>query len=231
MKCLGLWRGVSNMDRVIVISGGVVNDKEFLRRKIRECVDPVIICADGAARHLRPLDIIPAYIVGDMDSVDEETLAYFTGKGSQTKVFPKGKDETDTELALMQAFELNPDEIWILGALGGRIDHALANISLLVMCAKEGIQARIIDETCEVFVVEKFCECEGQKGETISLLPLSSQVSGITLTGFEYPLIRGKMEIGKPCGISNRLMDEKGTISVESGHLLVIRNFGREDSI
>ena len=219
------------MKRVIVISGGVVSDREFLRRKIGECVDPVIICADGAARHLRPLDIIPAYIVGDMDSIDKETLKYFTKKGSQTKVFPKGKDETDTQLALIHAFELNPGEIWILGALGGRIDHALANVSLLVMCAKEGVRARIIDETCEVFIVEKFCECEGQKGETISLLPLSSQVSGITLTGFEYPLIRGKMEIGKPYGISNRLVDDRATISVGSGYLLVIRNFGREENL
>ncbi len=219
------------MDRVIVISGGVVGDREFLRRKIAEAVDPVIICADGAARHLRPLDIVPQYIVGDMDSIDEDTLTYFTKKGSRTKVFPKGKDETDTELALMQAFELNPDEIWIVGALGGRIDHALANIFLLVMCVKEGVQARIIDEICEVFIVEKYYECDGQKGETISLFPLSTEVSGITLTGFEYPLVGGKMEIGKPYGISNRLVDERGTISVESGQLLVIRNFGREEDL
>ncbi|MBW2650109.1 MAG: hypothetical protein JRC66_03670 [Deltaproteobacteria bacterium] len=88
------------MKRVIVISGGVVNDREFLKRKIGECVDPAIICADGAARHLRSLDIIPQYIVGDMDSIDEDTLAYFTEKGSQTNVFPKGKDETDPQLAL-----------------------------------------------------------------------------------------------------------------------------------
>lgn len=168
---------------------------------------------------------------GDMDSVDEETLAYFIEKGRQTKVFPKGKDETDPQLALIHAFELNPDEIWILGALGGRIDHSLANISLLVICAKEGVEARIIDETCEIFIVDQYRVIDGQKGETISLLPLSSQVTGITLTGFEYPLFQGKMEIGEPYGISNRFMDEKGTISVESGYLLVIRNFGREDGI
>ena len=219
------------MFRVIIISGGVISDGEFLRQKIEEAINPVIVCADGAARHLRSLDIIPAHIVGDMDSIDENTLAYFRRKGSQTEVFPAGKDETDTELALMKAFELNPDEIWILGALGGRIDHALANISLLVMCAKEGVRARIIDEACEILIVDNFYECNGWKGDTVSLLPLSSEVAGITLRGFKYPLVRGKMEIGKPYGVSNRLMDERGTISIEEGYLLVIRNFGKEESL
>jgi len=219
------------MSMVIIVSAGVISDGEFLRHKIEEAIDPIIICADGAARHLQPLDIIPAHIVGDMDSIDGNTLAYFRGKGSQAEVFPAGKDETDTELALMKAFELNPDEIWILGALGGRIDHALANIYLLVMCAKEGVQARIIDEACEIFIVDNFYECNGWKGDTISLLPLSSEVSGITLSGFEYPLVQEKIEIGKTRGISNRLINEKGTISIEEGYLLVIRNFGREESL
>jgi len=147
------------------------------------------------------------------------------------RCFPRAKTRRIRSSPSIHAFELNPDEIWILGALGGRLDHSLANISLLVICAKEGVEARIIDETCEIFIVDQYRVIDGQKGETISLLPLSSQVTGITLTGFEYPLFQGKMEIGEPCGISNRFMDEKGTISVESGYLLVIRNFGREDSI
>jgi thiamine pyrophosphokinase len=222
---------VGVMRRVIIISGGVIGDREFLRRTIEEATDPVIICADGAARHVRLLGVVPAWIVGDMDSIDEDTLEYFTERGSRIEVFPRGKDETDTELALMCAVKLNPDEIWIVGALGGRIDHTLANISLLAMCVKEGICAKIIDEKCEISVVEKFYECEGQKGDTVSLLPLSSQVSGITLTGFEYPLVRKTMVIGKPYGISNRLTNEKGSISVESGYLLVIRNVGREESL
>jgi len=219
------------MERVVIVSGGVIGDREFLRRIIEEAGDPVIICADGALRHVHPLGIVPTYIVGDMDSVDEEELAYCTGRGSQVRTFAAEKDETDTELALREAFALNPDEIWIVGALGGRIDHTLANIGLLVTCTKEGIQTRIIDEACAMTVIDTIYECEGRKGDTVSLLPLSSRVTGITLRGFKYPLDKATMEVGMTLGISNRLMGERGTIAVESGYLLVIHNFGREEEL
>ncbi|MBN2538507.1 MAG: thiamine diphosphokinase [Deltaproteobacteria bacterium] len=211
---------------IFVISGGVMDDLRFLYDEIRSVGDPVIICADGAAQRLKELDIVPDFIVGDMDSVDEDTLRYFETKGSRIIRHPADKDETDTQLALECAFEMNPDGIRIFGALGGRVDHMLANISLLVLCAKRGIDARIIDKQCELFVIDDLCVIDGKEGETVSLLPLSSKVSGIQLEGFRYPLTDAVMEIGVPYGISNRLIGTRGTISVKSGYLLVIRQFG-----
>jgi len=210
---------------VFIISGGTINDPEFLRHKIVEAQNPVIICADGAARYLRVLDILPAFIIGDMDSIDTDTLEYFYRKGSTILRHPGEKDETDTELALEYAIKLRPRDIYIFGALGGRIDHTLANISLLIMGDKAGVRTIIIDETCELFIVSRSIIIEGQTGQTVSLLPLSSEVTGITLEGFEYPLSDAVMECGKPYGISNKMMSEKGMISIQSGYLLVIRNF------
>jgi len=210
---------------VFIISGGTINDPEFLRHKIVEAQNPVIICADGAARYLRVLDILPAFIIGDMDSIDTDTLEYFYRKGSTILRHPGEKDETDTELALEYAIKLRPRTIYIFGALGGRIDHTLANISLLIMGDKAGVRTIIIDETCELFIVSRSVIIEGQTGQTVSLLPLSSEVTGITLEGFEYPLSDAVMECGKPYGISNRMISEKGMISIQSGYLLVIRDF------
>ena len=215
------------MNKIIfVISGGVMDDPRFLYDEIRSAGDPVVICADGAAHRLKELDMAPDLIVGDMDSIDEDTLRYFEAKGSRIIRHPEDKAETDTQLALECAFEMNPDQIRIFGALGGRIDHALANISLLVMCAKRGVDAKIVDRDCELFVIDRSCVIDGRKGDTVSLLPLSSDVRGITLDGFEYPLSDGVMEIGKPYGVSNRLAGTRGTISVKSGYLLIIRQFG-----
>lgn len=211
--------------RVFIISNGVINDPEFIRQKLKEANTPIIICADGAARYLCPLGIVPEFIIGDMDSIDDDTVRYFEKKGSTILTYPGNKDETDTQLALEYALKLQPDEIFIFGALGGRIDHSLANISLLIMGVKQGIDVKIIDETCEIFIVNQQSIVEGEAGQTVSLLPLSSEVTGITLEGFEYPLSGGVMEIGRPYGISNRLIDEKGIITVKSGYLLVIRNF------
>ncbi|MCX5851869.1 MAG: thiamine diphosphokinase, partial [Deltaproteobacteria bacterium] len=136
------------------------------------------------------------------------------------------KDETDTELALARALEMKPDYVVILGALGGRIDHTLANISLLVMAGECGVDAVIRDEACELFIVKDRREIRGTPGDTVSLLPLTPEVSGITLGGFEYPLADAVLRIGVPCGISNRLSGATGTIAVKSGHLLVVRFFG-----
>ncbi|MBW2545343.1 MAG: thiamine diphosphokinase [Deltaproteobacteria bacterium] len=215
------------MNKIIfVISGGVMDDPLFLYDEIRSAGDPVVICADGAAQKLMASDITPDYIVGDMDSIDEDTLRYFEAKGSGIIRHPEDKDETDTQLALECAFEMNPDQIRIFGALGGRVDHALANTSLLVMCVKRGVDAKIVDRDCELFIVNGSCVIDGREGDTVSLLPLSSDVRGITLEGFRYPLSDGVMEIGKPYGVSNSLVGTRGTISVKSGHLLIIRQFG-----
>jgi len=215
--------------KVIIVSGGTIEDERFLRETLAAADDPVIICADGASRQLLVHDIIPAVIIGDMDSVDEDILRYFKERGTKVVRFPTRKDETDTWLALDYAFTMKPDEIIILGALGGRIDHALANISLLLKGVKQGVETKIVDETSELFVVARRATIQGNVGDTVSLFPLSSSVSGITLEGFDYPLSDGAMEIGSPYGISNRLAEKRGTISVKTGYLLVVR-FYREVS-
>jgi thiamine pyrophosphokinase len=83
----------------------------------------------------------------------------------------------------------------------------------------------LIDEWCETFIVSQEYAIEGEPGQTVSLLPLSDMVTGITIDGFEYPLKDGAMEIGTPYGVSNRLVATRGIISVKTGHLLVIRYF------
>lgn len=214
------------MNKIIfIISGGVMDDLRFLYDEIRNAGDPIIICADGATQRMRGFGRVPDLIVGDMDSVDEDTLRYFEAKGSRIIRHPEDKDETDTQLALECAFGMEPDGIRIFGALGGRIDHALANISLLVMCAKKGIEGKIVDKDCELFVIDRACVINGREGETVSLIPISSDVRGITLEGFRYPLSDGVMEIGRPYGVSNRLAGTRGTILVKSGYLLIIRQF------
>ncbi|MBN2283566.1 MAG: thiamine diphosphokinase [Deltaproteobacteria bacterium] len=212
---------------VIIVSGGIIHDVEWFASRVKGMDRDSIICADGALRYLRAAGIMPDLVVGDMDSVDDETLRYFSQRGCEVRKHPRHKNETDTQLALEAAFALKPGRIVIFGALGGRLDHTLANISLLVAAASRGIEARIIDEACDVFVVDDVCEIEGTLRDTVSVLPLSSEVTGITLEGFEYSLKDGSMEIGMPYGISNRLADVRARISVQSGRLLVIQ-FGRE---
>jgi thiamine pyrophosphokinase len=211
---------------VVIISGGTIRDAGLISRTIALFEGSVIICADGGLRHLTGTSIVPDLIIGDMDSADETALDDFMQRGSRIERHPAHKDETDTELALARALEMKPDHVFIFGALGGRIDHTMANISLLVRAAECGVDAVIRDEACELFIVKDRREIRGAPGDTVSLLPLAGEVSGVTLKGFEYPLADAVMRIGVPCGISNRLSGATGTITVKSGHLLVVRFFG-----
>jgi thiamine pyrophosphokinase len=175
------------------------------------------------ARHVAALDLTPQVIIGDMDSLPPEILQRCEEMGSRIIRHEREKMETDTQLALEYACRFHPDEIRIYGGLGGRIDHALANISLLLPAASKGVTAKLVDEWCEVFVITQTTTMEGIAGQTVSLFPLSALVQGINLEGFEYPLSGGTMEIGAPYGISNRLQADKGVITIGSGCLLVVK--------
>ena len=210
---------------VFLVAGGQIRDLTFLRSKLSELNPSEIICADSGAGHVYGIGITPQVIVGDMDSLTPVMLDYFRERGSRIIRYPETKDGTDTQLALEYAFGMAPDEIYVFGAFGSRIDHVMANISLLVLGAKKGIHTKLIDEWCEAFVVDRQSVIDGEIGQTVSLLPFSDVVTGITLDGFEYPLKNGVMEIGKPYGISNRLTATRGVISISKGCLLVIRYF------
>ena len=210
---------------VFIVSGGELGDPSFFREKAAKAAPAAVICADGGARHLEVAGLIPTLIVGDMDSLDQISQDRYESMGVRIIRHPREKNETDTELALREAFAMTPSEVWIWGALGHRIDHILANISLLVQGIRQGIDVRLIDTWCEVFLVNRRMVLEGEVGQTVSLLPFGGEVSGITLTGFEYPLTKALMEVGSPYGISNRLTERRGIIEVDAGVLLVVRYF------
>jgi len=210
---------------VFVVSGGELGDPAFFREQADMAAPAAVICANGGARHLDAAGITPVLIVGDMDSLDSASQGYYKARGCRIIRHPRRKDETDTELALREAFAMEPAEVWIWGALGRRVDHALANISLLVQGKQKGIEVKLIDEWCEVFLIDRRTVLEGEAGQTVSLFPYGGPATGVTLTGFEYSLTNAVMEIGRPYGVSNRLTAGRGIIEVDSGRLLAVRYF------
>lgn len=220
---LMVWRVMKNEGKIFVVAAGELGEVGFFREMAARKKPKAVICADGGARHLALAGMMPECVVGDMDSIDEKTLRHFEAKGCRIVRYPKKKDETDTELALEEAFRFDPAEVWIWGALGGRMDHALANVSLLWLGMKRGVTVKLVDSRSEIFMMDHRAVIEGQKGQTVSLLPVTEKVTGITLEGFEYSLKNGEMELGRPLGISNRLLQNRGTVEIASGALLAIR--------
>ncbi|MCK9390216.1 MAG: thiamine diphosphokinase [Syntrophales bacterium] len=207
---------------VVIIAGSAIEDMKFLRQRIEAAAPEAVLCADGGARYAHALGLAPDLIIGDMDSLDNELLRVFEEKGIAIVRYPVRKDETDTQLALIQALAMNPEEILIFGAMGKRLDHTLANLGLLMMGLEKGVPIKLLDENCEVFVMAGAATVSGKKGQTVSIFPWGGEARGITLEGFEYPLEDATMTLARPCGISNRLTEKVGRIKVDEGYLLII---------
>jgi len=91
-----------------------------------------VVAADGGSALCVKLGLEPDLVIGDLDSIGPDLLAEWLAAGIQFERYEhQTKLETDTELAALAALRWQPERIVILGALGGRLDHALANVLLL----------------------------------------------------------------------------------------------------
>jgi thiamine pyrophosphokinase len=213
--------------RAIVIANGHVGNEVS---RAQTWPHDLVICADGGAQHALALGLVPDVIIGDLDSLDGDLQARLEGGGCQVLVHPTRKDETDLELALRYAVDHGVDEILILGALGGRIDQALANILLLALPELEAVKMRIVAGDQEMFLIRDQAFIEGQVGDTVSLLPIAGDVTGITTEGLEYPLQRSTLKFGPALGVSNVLTAPVARVQVERGLLLCVHISNRMEN-
>jgi thiamine pyrophosphokinase len=204
----------------LIVAGGEPPGKELLHGLALKA--QMIIAADKGAQYCLQSGITPGLVVGDMDSLDQESAERLSALGVAMKRVNADKDQTDTEIALDEAIGRGAKRVEILGAIGGRVDHTLANIHLLRKAMHHGVAARITSETQQIFLVDSSQAITGSKGFTVSFLPLTQQVDGISLTGFQYELEEASMEIGKPYGISNVVTGDQAWVKVGKGILLAV---------
>lgn len=211
--------------KICIILNGEIDNYKSTKKVILDEKYDCTICSDGGANHAYKMDIIPDYILGDLDSINLDRLDYYKEAGVSFKKFPSKKDETDTELCIYLAKTLGADQIDFFGSLGGRIDHTMANIKLLYYTKEYGIYSRILSTKEDIYLLEDGeMELHGNRGDTISVVAAKGDAVGVTLLDLEYPLDRYYMKYSKPIGISNVMLKDMCKIIVEKGCLLVIRN-------
>lgn len=176
--------------------------------------DDVVICANGGYETARSLEIEPRIVVGDLDSLHDIEI------GSGTAVFkhPAVKDFSDFELALKEALKLRPETIFVYGALGGRKDHEIVNITLL---AHTGIPIVFMEEETEIYNVIDELEIVGKRGRVCSLVTFGDGCHISTMEGFHY-LLKDEVLLPSSRGLSNIINDNRAYISIKKGTLLVI---------
>jgi thiamine pyrophosphokinase len=184
----------------------------------------LLVAADGGANWLESLGLTPHLVVGDLDSLDEATVARLTLLGARVERHAPDKDASDTELAVEAAMRAGVDRVVVLGAFGGsRLDHELANVLLLADPAM-GADVRLQRGSTLVRAINGpgSLTLEGGVGATVTLLPIGAGAGGVTTRGLRYALEDEPLMVGRSRGLSNLVTDKPATVSLTAGTLLVI---------
>ncbi|MDQ0198553.1 thiamine diphosphokinase [Neobacillus ginsengisoli] len=209
-----------------IVAGGPENLLPDLNKFTGENV--IWVGVDRGVFHLIQRNIKPMIAFGDFDSVTTEELTAIESQVNEMKKFKPEKDETDTELALEWALEQNPERIQLFGGTGGRLDHLFANVQLLVNPLIKGYPTSIyLIDRQNVLTVKGpgHYTIEKKSSEKyISFVPVTINVTNLTLEGFKFPLKDRHIFLGSTLCISNELIDDHGTFSFSEGILIVIRS-------
>ncbi len=176
-----------------------------------------LIAADGGYAALTDLGIIPHLVVGDFDSLG------CVPHHRDVHRLPCEKDDTDVGYAIKVALELGYTRFILLGGMGGRLDHTIANLQLLNYLAAHGALGILAGSgqaataitnssftfpaTCSGYC-SVFCQC--------------SAARGITLEGLKYSLTEGELTCQFPLGVSNEFLGVPARLQVRDGSLLLI---------
>jgi thiamine pyrophosphokinase len=199
----------------VLLAGGALEVSDRVLERTRGAA--LVIAADGGARHAALLGLMIDAWVGDFDSSDDLQLS------APRQTFPREKDKTDLELALEVAKDRGATSALVIGAFGGRFDHALG---IALMAARETLAGFTVDlesggETGWILTPTRPLNLPLSAGQTFSLLALNGDARGLTITGAKWNLERFTLGFGSSLGISN---EATGTVnaSLETGCALLV---------
>ncbi len=175
-----------------------------------------IIAADGGYYHCVTAGLVPDLILGDFDSLDQKP------DGIQTLCFPPEKDDTDTMLAVQTGLARGFRLFHLHACAGGRLDHTLANLQVLLFLAEQGARGFLYAET-ETFtaIYQDSIQLPLRQSGLFSVLCLGADAQGVCIQGARYPLSNATLHAALPLGVSNCFQGKPVSVSVERGALLI----------
>ena len=202
--------------RCVVIGGAAIKDHQAVWEYLNP--DDFNIFCDSGLFHQEALGIEPHLIVGDFDSHENPHM------NVETIVLTCEKDDTDTVYAVKEAVKRGFDNFLLLGAAGGRLDHTLGNLSILLSLHAQGKRALLLDDYSEMEVVGRKPAYIDDSFPFFSLLNISGTARGVTIEDAKYPLRDAEIPCTYQYGVSNEVLPgRRARVSVEEGELLLVR--------
>lgn len=206
----------------LIVTGGNVNT-EFLKKILEENKFETIIAADKGLEALNKINVMPNYIIGDFDSVNKTTLNQYKDKNIEITYLKPEKDFTDTHMAIKLAIEKRAKHITIIGATGTRMDHTLANIHILNEALQNNVPTEIINENNRIMLINRKAKLiKNTNYKYVSIIPLTTKITGVTLKGFKYNIENTTINLGESIGVSNEQIEQEALIEIKEGIAILI---------
>ena len=203
------------MRRCVIVGGADIRAYDFVRSYLR--ADDFVIYCDSGLKHREGLGAAPDLIVGDFDSHENPHLPV------ETIVLPRAKDDTDSVFAVKEALRRGFEEFQLLGAMGARLDHTLANVGILLMLDAANKRAMAVDDYSEMRIVSREPAHVRDDCPYDSLLNVSGLARGVTIRGAKFPLEDGEITCEYQYATSNEVLPgQTAEITVKEGRLLLI---------
>lgn len=201
----------------LIFAGAPETDYDYIRAFLRAHPQAAIVCADGGLRHARALGLSVDLMVSDCDSLAET-------EGAEVIRLTPEKNDTDSQACLREVFRRGSTEATLVCATGGRIDHMLANLSLLEEAHALGGRLTVLDRQNKIVLHEgghqKFKMTE--EHHYFSLIPLDEELTGVTIENAKYPLENARVTRAGVISISNEALGETFSVSIGTGRALLI---------
>lgn len=201
----------------------------YIDGKIRNIVDPddydLIVCADAGYSLAIAENITPDVMIGDFDSVESVDDIKRAQNDSTLKciTLPTAKDDTDTLAAVKFAISEGYYRIRMLGGIGARLDHTIANLQTLAYGLECGAFITMSDEYNSAFLLKDgWADVYKKKDSYLSIFSWSDVSKHVTIKGTAYDVVDAEFSRKFPVGVSNEIVDERAVIAIEDGILLVV---------
>lgn len=206
--------------RAVLIGAGELTDEVIERRE-----NDIIFALDGGLLYCEANGIRPDYIIGDFDSLPEEKEELLTKYPQECILrLPCEKDDTDMLAAIKFSAEKGIKDFVLLGGLGGRLSHTIANIQCLMYLKEHDMTGVLMGEETKLFLLQnETYQFDGEERGYISIFAYSDKANGVSLKNMKYELTDAVLTSAFPLGVSNEfILGESAQISVKDGTLLVV---------
>lgn len=204
---------------LLVCAAPVAGTEEIVAR-LAPAVD-VVVGVDGGATVLERSGVVPDLVVGDLDSVDDESLRTLERLAVPLEVYPADKDLTDIDLALDEMRRRGVGEVLVTAAFSGRLDHTLASVGSLMRAAD--LRPRVVEPTMSAWLLhEKYRDSVSLSGvaATVSVIAIGGEAE-VSCDGVKWPLDHVTLAPLASLGVSN-VVTSAARFTIHRGAALLV---------